>query len=340
MILPSIENLPLEFVSRSLWHSVYLSYSHAACCVCILTRPWLDCPHNTGLTLVTGRRRSQMVWRRSVRETPFIQMIVMASYVLAICYQLASIIFCATGVPSLVSCATSWYLCIPVYFAFKLALEMFLIERAHAANIQYTTRRADPVWMLATGSTLILGNGLMIWALCNPNLYMAARDGRCRSTVLPKVIAPAQAYDTIINVFLTASFYRSLRSTEKRLTRAMSCSVSVDKQHVPQNRWYHIGQHCSRWFWRSFETSKPPARESVPTKDSAIHPTVQVTADPINIAAQNPAQSRNLHRLAQRSVIGTLLLLLSTTGSAIATYALQDDYPVWVMLAYTVVDGK
>lgn len=144
----------------------------------------------------------------------YIRGLLLVSYVLAITFMVTALTFTGVGIPTLTDCRSAIYICIFFLFASKATLQLFLVERAHVANINYLRRRDDPVWLAAMAVLGTAGVAVMGWTYANPVAFIAESDGMCRKGLPPKVVVPVQVLDTVCNMVLTGLFIAMLKRTK------------------------------------------------------------------------------------------------------------------------------
>ncbi|KAK6008435.1 hypothetical protein QM012_000338 [Aureobasidium pullulans] len=234
------------------------------------------------------RRVKEVRWH-TIRHISWIRFLVYASYIVSIAFFITSISISGVGIETGGFCRTAIYFCIAFLFTGRLTTQLFLIERAHIANLDYLRRRDDPIWILSTACVGVFATFLLIWAFLNPIAYIANNDGRCRKGIPPAVVAPLEIYEAVTYAVLTGVFIIMLRRT-----RRTELFPSVPERFVTfgktLNRLSHVGRPGS---------VKKGAGVDVVEVDSTLSGIVL------------PASTRpcKLRGLALKSLIGTILIL-------------------------------
>lgn len=157
----------------------------------------------------------------------YIRLLVLSSYLLAIAFSVCSAGFVLHGIRDFDLCRNAIYVCIGFLFTGKTVTQLFLIERAHVANINYMRRRDDPIWWISMGISGLAVISLTVWTCRNPVYYMSFEDGRCRKGLPPNVVGPIQAYEILLNLVLTVTFVKMLQRSKKTAFFAKPEKVSV-----------------------------------------------------------------------------------------------------------------
>ncbi|KAI4737891.1 hypothetical protein E4T50_11616 [Aureobasidium sp. EXF-12298] len=234
------------------------------------------------------RRVKEVRWQ-SIRHISWIRFLVYASYIVSIAFFITAISISGVGIHTSGFCKTAIYFCIGFLFTGRLTTQLFLIERAHIANLDYLRRRDDPIWILSTASVGIFATFLLIWMFLNPVAYMANNDGRCRKGLPREVVAPLEVYEIVTYIVLTAVFIMILRRT-----RRTELFPSVPERFVTfgkaLNRISHIGRPGS-------------------SKKIADAELVEVDSTAIGIVLPASTRPCRIRGLAHKSLIGTFLIL-------------------------------
>ncbi|KAH0354621.1 hypothetical protein KCU81_g1285, partial [Aureobasidium melanogenum] len=234
------------------------------------------------------RRVKEVRWH-TIRHISWIRSLVYASYIVSIAFFITSIAISGVGIQTSGFCRTAIYFCIGFLFTGRLTTQLFLIERAHIANLDYLRRRDDPMWILSTACVGVFATFLLVWAFLNPVAYIANNDGRCRKGIPPAVVAPLEIYEAVTYAVLTGVFIVMLRRT-----RRTELFPSVPERFVTfgktLNRLSHIGRPSS-------------------VKKGVDAHAVEVDSNLSGIVLPASTRPCKLRGLACKSLIGTILIL-------------------------------
>ena len=99
------------------------------------------------LAIMFGSRAHTLFERKSLRNMTFIRMLVYLLYICAMT-MVATVAIMESGLDlqSLSSCRAAIYICLVFYVSCKVLVQMFLVERAHAARYMLKQRRDDRMW--------------------------------------------------------------------------------------------------------------------------------------------------------------------------------------------------
>ncbi|KAI4716767.1 hypothetical protein E4T48_07067 [Aureobasidium sp. EXF-10727] len=237
-----------------------------------------------------------MFWRRvkevrwhTIRHISWIRFLVYASYIVSIAFFITSISISGVGIHTGGFCRTAIYFCIAFLFVGRLTTQLFLIERAHIANLDYLRRRDDPIWILSTACVGVFATFLLVWAFLNPVAYIANNDGRCRKGIPPEVVAPLEIYEVITYVLLTGVFIVMLRRT-----RRTELFPPVPERFVTFGKALNRLSHAAR---------PGSIKKSLEAQE------VEVDSAASGIVLPPSTKPCKLRGLALKSLIGTILIL-------------------------------
>jgi hypothetical protein len=268
---------------------------------------------------VPGRRVRDVRWQ-SIRYISWIRFLVYASYIVSIAFFITAMSISGAGIYTNSSCRTAIYFCIAFLFMGRLTTQLFLIERAHVANLDYLRRRDDPIWLLSTACVGFFATFLLIWMFLNPVAYIANNDGRCRKGLPREVVAPLEVYEIVTYIVLTGVFIMILRRT-----RRTELFPSVPERFVTfgkaLNRLSHVGRPGSM------------------RKNNDVE---LVEVDPTSHAVILPASTRpcELRGVAYKSLIGTFLILGWGVINSTIFYIFDGREHVWLCFAQCNMDSK
>jgi len=270
------------------------------------------------LTCYLFWRRVRDVRWQTIRYISWIRFLVYASYIVSIAFFITAISISGVGIRTNGFCRTAIYFCIGFLFMGRLTTQLFLIERAHVANLDYLRRRDDPIWLLSTASVGFFATFLLIWMFLNPVAYIANSDGRCRKGLPREVVAPLEVYEIVTYIVLTGVFIMILRRT-----RRTELFPSVPERFVTfgkaLNRLSHVGRPGSM------------------RKNNDVE---LVEVDPTSHGVILPASTRpcELRGVAYKSLIGTFLILGWGVINSTIFYIFDGREHVWLCFAQCNMD--
>ena len=92
--------------------------------------------------------RAHTFWNRTrLRKIAFIRLLVFMLYICAIIFVITvQLMFTGLNLKTEHDCRAAIYICLVFYISCKILVQMFLIERAHAARYMLKQRRDDWMW--------------------------------------------------------------------------------------------------------------------------------------------------------------------------------------------------
>jgi hypothetical protein len=103
-------------------------------------------------------------------------------------------------------CKGAMYVCLVFYCSTKIAVQAFLIERAHAVRHKLKKRLEDWIWISFVVITILGFGTIVILAFRAPQGKVNPSDQQCRIG-LPRVATMVlMTWDILINVSMTATF--------------------------------------------------------------------------------------------------------------------------------------
>ncbi|KAJ4982669.1 hypothetical protein SVAN01_11842 [Stagonosporopsis vannaccii] len=213
--------------------------------------------------------RVRQLDRKSLRRLCFSHVLVFLLYVLSICFVFsAAVVKSGLGLSSVGICRGAIYLCIGFYFASKVIMYLFLVERTRALRAPFKSRLRDRTWII--GTTFVLGGSgcLSVLAFAYHIADLSPVDGRCRIGIPRRVTISIVAYDIAINILLTATFayllsplIRSGTLSAKAFpaTRLAECFSAIwerqkgDAGILPADRGnQHVVEKLEKLLWKTF----------------------------------------------------------------------------------------
>lgn len=234
-------------------------------------------------------------------------------------------------------------------------MQLFLIERAHVANINYLRRRDDPVWWVNMIFSAVAVIALTVWTYLNPVYFMSPEDGRCRNGLPPNVVGPLQAYELVLNTILTINFLRLLKRAKQVRTKQQAMvgrplqSFDESKEEIAPNSVPErstrppLGSHRTTFDsiatqMANFRIIPVPSVMTVPGEKMDGAQAVDLESAHIVLPASK-GQTR-LRNLARKSLVGTLLMLCWSLANNIIFYVTKGRENAWVCFIQCNFDGK
>jgi len=102
-------------------------------------------------------------------------------------------------------------LCIGFYGAAKVALYLFLLERAYIVRAPFVSRKRDTIWLTGFCIIIVGFGGFITYELVTLPFEPLREDGLCRSSLRSDDIYAIIAWDTVISLALNGVFIWLLR---------------------------------------------------------------------------------------------------------------------------------
>ncbi|KAL1296521.1 hypothetical protein AAFC00_000030 [Neodothiora populina] len=280
----------------------------------------------------------------------YIRLLVLSAYIIAIAFSISSISMVFAGVSTLDRCRNSVYACMAFLFAGKLAMQLFLIERAHIANIHCPRRRDDPVWWISMSFVCVSVVALSVWTCLNPVYYMNTTTGRCMKGLPPNVVAPLQAYEVAVNLALTAVFIRILQKSKQRSAlsgrRESICNVRAKIESVVGKFKTSITK-AKTTSESVVQVTKPPSSSepgfprssSSPAPDEITETKKDLDVEAVAITLPASTRGKNkLRNLAGKSLMGTLAILAWSITNNVIFYVTKGHEVAWLCFVQCNID--
>ncbi|KAF2183193.1 hypothetical protein K469DRAFT_522002, partial [Zopfia rhizophila CBS 207.26] len=156
--------------------------------------------------------RARQLGPSTFRQLNFTHTLVLSICFLCICFIIAaSVVDGGLGLKTDRQCVSAIYICTVFYYTSKLALYIFLIERAHIVRAPFKRRFRDWVWLLGMFLVCFGFGTLAILAYVYPIAELSGKDGRCRIGTSQTLVNIIVCFDAFINVLLTGIFIWFLR---------------------------------------------------------------------------------------------------------------------------------
>lgn len=281
-------------------------------------------PDEDSNTLTADRRlrRSRL---KDLLNINYIRTLVYANYIIGIVFCTTALIITCVGIHDFTDCRNAIYVCIGFLVASKALMQLFLAERAHVANINYVRRRDDPVWLFSVAAIVVLGLPVTVWTFLSPVVYIGKLDGRCRKGLPPKVVAPIQVCEILLNTILTIMFITILRRTRR-------CELfPTELIHEPRrlHRWYKLTRSKIMQIVR-------PGKEDVLSSMEPFNDELNRTDSVVLPPSTQPSR---LHGLARKSLLGTLMILGWAVVNSTIFYVTRGREEAWLCYTQCTLDG-
>ncbi|KAF2118019.1 hypothetical protein BDV96DRAFT_644350 [Lophiotrema nucula] len=123
----------------------------------------------------------------------------------------ATVVETGQGLSTQILCYSAAIICLVFYTGNKLAIYVFLLERARVLRAPFTSRLKDWIWV--AGIIVIVGDfgTIAIIGYISPVVDLSTIDGRCRIGLPPQVSFPLMSFDVGVNFALTGVFIYLLK---------------------------------------------------------------------------------------------------------------------------------
>lgn len=240
----------------------------------------------------------------------------------------ASILESGLDLSTIESCRAAIYTCLVFYVSAKITVQVFLCERAHAIRAHLFTRFRDIIWLVSMAITVFGFGAVATVAFIFPIATKSAEDGRCRIGLPYKVSIPLLGLDCIVSVALTGVFLYLLRPFLKPHANLAAPSVSLCQELGSRHP-------SSIYIIKSVTVSKSQRPSGEDDGTAMAHMGGSRPQDPIIITRR----SSKLHRLAVRSLIGGILVLLPTLANLAVLYQFRGREQGWLCFTFCTLDG-
>ncbi|PVI04404.1 hypothetical protein DM02DRAFT_503467, partial [Periconia macrospinosa] len=103
-------------------------------------------------------------------------------------------------------CYSAAIICLVFYTGNKLAIYIFLLERARIVRAPFVSRRKDGVWIVSMMLICVGFGSIAMIGYLTPVVELSMLDGRCRIGLPDKVSLPLMSFDVCVNFLLTSIF--------------------------------------------------------------------------------------------------------------------------------------
>lgn len=240
----------------------------------------------------------------NLRNMNLLRVLVIVIYILGLCFVISgTTLQLGVGLNTLARCRGAIILCSVFYVGGKVIVYIFLVERAHAIRAARYRRYQDWVWLV---SMLIILGGfgtITVFAFLEPVIDVSDIDGQCRIGLPLKITLPLLVYDIVMNVGMTFIF---------------------------------------------FVLVKPYIRNGlpnfIPVRIRRTHQKIQ-RAFNMKVTQTDPAEGAldkrgTLERLAWKSFVASIAILLSTVANLSLLFHLKGRELGWLCYTICTVDGE
>ncbi|KAK0328755.1 hypothetical protein LTR54_000193 [Friedmanniomyces endolithicus] len=281
-----------------------------------------------------GSRLQSVFNRRYWGSLPFIRMLPYFLYMFGILFNIAAALS-ISGTFNLTrekDCRGAMYVCLVFYVATKTCVQLFLIERAHAARARSLKRLQDWIWLLFM-FVLIVGFGtIAILAFMAPVGILDPIDKQCRIGLPRTPVMVLMTYDILINIALTAVFIALLLPLLRSTPDSARARLLQSPTHS-QNLKMHAPRHQKSVESTLSGTSSSGSNDTAP---SISHYTPIVTMD----TTARDAQANRLRMLIGKSIFGAVVMLTATILNWAFLYKYRGAEHGWICFACCLIDGK
>ncbi|KAF9352048.1 hypothetical protein BGX26_010071 [Mortierella sp. AD094] len=163
------------------------------------------------MSLLFGRKTSAT----TLSSLNFARGLVVGLYTVSWLFSLMAAMLAQTNNYNAVSCTVSNFVCIFLYAGSKVLIYLFLIERVYVVTAVGVTRWNSTMFKL---NIALLSPYIAVVILAiKYRTSQIIEDGQCRFGILSQASGPLIAYDSFLNIWLTALFLRALVSSTSQL---------------------------------------------------------------------------------------------------------------------------
>ncbi|KAF9439206.1 hypothetical protein BGZ76_008572 [Entomortierella beljakovae] len=165
----------------------------------------------TTMSVLFGRKTSAT----TLSSINFARGLVIALYIVSWLFSFMAAMLAQTNNGNIVSCTVSNFVCIFLYAGSKVIIYLFLIERVYVVTSVGVTRWNSKMFRF---NILCLTPYVVIVVLAlKYRVSIIYPDGQCKIGLTAEASGPLIAYDSILNIWLTALFMRALVSSTSLL---------------------------------------------------------------------------------------------------------------------------
>ncbi|KAF2451764.1 hypothetical protein P171DRAFT_438439 [Karstenula rhodostoma CBS 690.94] len=252
------------------------------------------------LALLLGLRAKSLA-RNIKKRNNLTSTILLFLFSFAICFIFATaVVESGQSLASYNICYSAIIICLVFYTTNKLAIYMFLLERARIVRAPFMRRHRD--WLWISGMIIICAGfgSVAILGFVFPVAELSQLDGRCRIGLPIKVAIPLMCFDIGLNFLLTGLFIWLLRPVLS--LHRVNLIPGLLKKTAPRER---------------SATSEVTLRYSHSHMHNLNH-TIKV--------------------LLWKCIIGSTLIMLPTVGNMVTFYIMRGRELGWICLTICTLD--
>lgn len=234
----------------------------------------------------------------------FLRVLVIIIYILGLCFVISgTLLLLGVGLNTPDRCRGAIVLCLVFYVGGKVIVYIFLVERAHAIRAARYRRYQDWVWLV---SMLIVLGGfapIAVFAFLEPVIDVSDIDGQCRIGLPLKITLPLLVYDILMNVGMTFIFFLLVKPY---LRNGLPNFIPV---------WLRRTHHKVQRFFNMKVNQADPAEGALDKRGT-------------------------LERLAWKSFVASIAILISTVVNLSLLFHLQGRELGWLCFTVCTLDGE
>ncbi|KAK0882035.1 hypothetical protein LTR87_004204 [Friedmanniomyces endolithicus] len=279
-----------------------------------------------------GSRLQSVFNRRYWGSLPFIRMLPYFLYTFGILFNIAAALS-ISGTFHLTrekDCRGAMYVCLVFYVATKTCVQLFLIERAHAARARSLKRLQDWIWLLFMFVLIVCFGTIAILAFMAPVGILDPIDKQCRIGLPRTSVMVLMTYNILINIALTAVFVALLLPLLRSTSNSARARLLQSPTHS-QNLKMHAPRHQKSVESTLSGTSSSGSNDMAP---SISHYTPTVTMD----TTARDAQANRLRMLIGKSTFGAVVMLTATILNLAFLYKYRGAEHGWICFACCLID--
>lgn len=233
-----------------------------------------------------------------------LRLLVIIIYILGICFVISGMVLqLGLGLTDWTRCNAAIDLCLVFYVGGKVVVYVFLVERAHAIRAARYRRFRDWIWIVSMLIVLAGFGTIAVFAFLRPVVDISELDGQCRIGLPFEVTLPLLIYDIVMNVGMTLVFFGLVKPFLRRTWR----------NYIPA------------WLRRSYGRLRSQRDLKAPQSDPA-----QGGLDGGGM----------LEKLAMKSLLASLAILISTVVNLSLLFALRGRELGWLCYMVCTIDGE
>jgi hypothetical protein len=283
--------------------------------------------------------RARNLHLNTIRNINATRVIILLTYVTAMCLTLALGVIAGVSHPSEFTCQAAIINCLVFYVLMKILMYVFLVERAHAIRGPRVRRLHDWVWVI--GIAVIAGGfgAVAVDAFIFPLHQL--RDGACHIGIPARVTIPLVTYDVCINIALTALFIYFLRPLIRFRFTMLQMHVTEPEMPVPRHISRTVDNSTSTE--KRLSTSTDEVKHGSPNGSSASS---GISKQAAYIGWAHPStryeerHNSRMEVLLKKSLIGSFLVLIPTVVNMVLLACVRGTEQSWLCFMLCNLDGE